>query len=451
MPSSAATVSATDGASPVIITTWMPTACSAATVSRDSGRISSATLSAPATCRSTSTCSTVAPSASHSARCGRGIRPCWASRYGPPTSTTLPSTVAFTPTAGADEKSVTIGTGSCRDWAAARMAFANGCSENDSAAAASASTSSSLCPSLVCRPVTAGSPLVRVPVLSKSTVSTVRIDSSASRSLIRTPPLAARSVAIETTNGIARPSACGQAMTSTVMARTTAWSGLPISVQTVAVIAAAPRASQNSQPAARSARRWARDEDACASATKRWMPARVVSSPIAVTSTRRPESVATVPATTWSPSSRRTARDSPVTIDSSMLAEPAVIRPSAGIAAPGRTMTTSPICRSAGATFTICSPSTRSASSGSSAAKESSAEVVWASERISIQCPSNMITTSSASSHQKFSTCESRPRLAPRDAPNATVIASAISSIMPGLRCLSSSRAPARNGRPPQR
>jgi hypothetical protein len=42
------------------------------------------------------------------------------------------------------------------------------------------------------------------------------------------------------------------------------------------------------------------------------------------------------------------------------------------------------------------------------------------------------------------------PRLAPQDARNATVMASAISSIMPGERVRSSPIAPVRNGRPPQ-
>ena len=41
------------------------------------------------------------------------------------------------------------------------------------------------------------------------------------------------------------------------------------------------------------------------------------------------------------------------------------------------------------------------------------------------------------------------PRLAPQDATNATVIASAISSIIPGFRARSSPTAPVRNGRPP--
>ncbi len=151
------------------------------------------------------------------------------------------------------------------------------------------------------------------------------------------------------------------------------------------MITAAPSANQNSQAAARSAIRWAREEEFWASATRRWMPARAVSSPTAVISTRSPESVATVPATTGSPISRRTGRDSPVIIDSSMLAVPDRIRPSAGILPPGRTITTSPSRNADGATVSVPSPVTRSASSGSSAANESRAEVVCASERISIQ------------------------------------------------------------------
>ena len=93
---------------------------------------------------------------------------------------------------------------------------------------------------------------------------------------------------METTSGIARPSACGQAITSTVMVRTTASSGLPTMPQTTAVMTAAPNANQNSQPAAVSASRCARDEEFCASVTNRWMPASAVSSPTAVTLTRRP-------------------------------------------------------------------------------------------------------------------------------------------------------------------
>ena len=298
--------------------------------------------------------------------------------------------------------------------------------------------------------MTVGSPFVSVPVLSNSTVSTVRIDSSARRSVTSTPARAARSVAIEMTSGMARPRACGQAMTSTVMVRMTASLGRSATNHTIAVRTAAPRAYQNSHAAALSASSCARDEEFCASLTSWLMPASVVSSPVAVISTRRPESVATVPATTVSPFSRRTARDSPVTIDSSIDALPSTMRPSAGTEAPGRTMTTSPTTRSSGATVTTRSPSTFSASSSSSAARESSAEDVCASERISTQWPSSMMTTRSASSHQNDSSSSRTPRPAPQDETNATVIARAMSSIMPGLRERTSLTAPDRNGLPPQ-
>ena len=74
-----------------------------------------------------------------------------------------------------------------------------------------------------------------------------------------TPAFAARSVEMETTSGIARPSACGQAITSTVTVRITASVGLPTMLHTTAVIAADPSANQNSHAAARSAMRWARE------------------------------------------------------------------------------------------------------------------------------------------------------------------------------------------------
>ena len=238
-------------------------------------------------------------------------------------------------------------------------------------------------------------------------------------------------------------------MTSTVIARITAWSGLPRSIHATTVRIAAPSANQNSQPAAVSARRCAREEELCASETSLRIPASAVSSPMALTSRRSPESVATVPATTPSPTSRRTVVDSPVIMDSSMLAAPSTIVPSAGTEAPGRTMTVSPTASSDGSTVTISSPSTLSASSGRRAASESSAELVWASERISTQWPSSMITTSSASSHQKSSCGSSRPRVEPQEARKATVIASAMSSIIPGCRERTSETPPVRNGLPP--
>src|SRR5699024_9227695 len=105
----------------------------------------------------------------------------------------------------------------------------------------------------------------------------------------------------------------------------TAASGMPSMDHTSAVSTAAPRANQNNQPAAVSAMRWALDEEAWASATSFWIPASAVSSPMALTSRGMQQSVATVPATTWSSYQRRTLLDSPVTMDASKEALPSTI------------------------------------------------------------------------------------------------------------------------------
>ncbi len=62
-------------------------------------------------------------------------------------------------------------------------------------------------------------PSVTVPVLSSSTVSTVRVDSSTSAPLMSTPREAPRPVPTMIAVGVASPSAQGQAMTSTATAR----------------------------------------------------------------------------------------------------------------------------------------------------------------------------------------------------------------------------------------
>ncbi len=251
------------------MTTDTPSVCSASTVSRDSGRMSSAKRSAPATCPSVSTCRMIAPSVRHLSAIGSSCAPCLFSKAGPPTATCTPATSAVTPRAGSEEKPLAATIGSPRLRAASTMARASGCSLSVSAAAASPNTVSASRPSAGSTPVTVGAPLVSVPVLSNSTTSTVRICSRARRSFTNTPPRAARSVAMETTRGMARPNACGQAITSTVMTRTTAVSGSPRIVQATAVSAAAPRANQNSHPAAVSAIRCARELEACASVTSR--------------------------------------------------------------------------------------------------------------------------------------------------------------------------------------
>jgi len=91
-----------------------------------------------------------------------------------------------------------------------------------------------------------------------------------------------------------------------------------------------------------------------------------------------------------------------VIIDSSSSAVPSTIRPSAGTRAPERTSTVSPTRRSPTGTRSTVPPAvTRSASSGSSAARAASAPWAWPIAFISCQCPSSMMVTSAASSHQK--------------------------------------------------
>ena len=111
----------------------------------------------------------------------------------------------------------------------------------------------------------------------------------------------------------------------------------------------------------------------------------MVSSPTAVTLIRTEESVAIVPATTRSPALRVTGLDSPVIIDSSKAASPSTIVPSAGTRLPERTSTRSPTRNASIGTSSTPASVRRSAVSGRSVARASSALVAWPSDRISIQ------------------------------------------------------------------
>ena len=101
------------------------------------------------------------------------------------------------------------------------MPRAIGCSDSDSMPDAMRSASSSASPSATDMATTRNSPSVNVPVLSKITVSRFRASSSPRRSRTRRPLRAPSVVEMATTNGTASPSACGQAITSTVTIRTT--------------------------------------------------------------------------------------------------------------------------------------------------------------------------------------------------------------------------------------
>ena len=165
------------------------------------------------------------------------------------------------------------------------------------------------------RPASSG-PSVTVPVLSSTTVSTRRVDSSTSGPLIRMPSWAPRPVPTSSAVGVASPSAHGQAMISTATAAVKA------------AAAPAPVPSQNAEggrrPArSRSARRRRRSGRPaaapaalpfCASSTSRAIWASWVSAPTRVARTTSRPPALTVAPTTASPGPTSTGTDSPVSM-----------------------------------------------------------------------------------------------------------------------------------------
>jgi len=170
------------------------------------------------------------------------------------------------------------------------------------------------------------------------------------------------------------------------------------------------------------------------------MPESAVSSPTAVTRTRRLPPAATVPPTTTAPDALEISRDSPVIRDSSTSAVPSNTIPSAGTRDPGRTRTTSATRNCARGTLSMPDSVTRSALSGSNAASVSSAPWAWVTAFISSQCPRSMTLINVASSHQ--TSTSKTPKVAASEAENATTTARLIRVIMPGWRPESSRHAP---------
>ena len=172
----------------------------------------------PATCSSTPTKTTVAPSArSRSASIVSGSTSIpWSDRKPAlPSRTRRSSTVPMTPLPVGESKSVTSGTFSPAVAAALTTATPRGCSDARSTPAARRRSSFSSSPAAGTIAVTEGFPSVRVPVLSTTRVSTFSITSSASAFLIRTPRPAPRPTPTMIDMGVASPSAQGQAMIRT--------------------------------------------------------------------------------------------------------------------------------------------------------------------------------------------------------------------------------------------
>ena len=196
-------------------------------------------------------------------------------------------------------------------------------------------------------------PVVRVPVLSRTTVSIERVDSSASGPETRMPSWEPRPDETASAVGVARPSAQGQAMMRTVSAACRPIAQSPvIRPQARSVRALIAKTIGTNTAEIRSASRATAGLPVCARLTRSAMAARVVSDPTRVARTSSTPEVLIVAPVTESPSPTSTGTDSPVSIAWSIAEWPATTSPSVAIFSPGRTMKTSSTASSSIGTWT---------------------------------------------------------------------------------------------------
>ena len=154
--------------------------------------------------------------------------PADSSSAGRPTTTARPSTVPCTPRPSWLTNSSTAGScASCRLVASAAIARATGCSDAASSAPTSLHALASSIAEVVVIPAGWSFPVVTVPVLSRTIVSTRLVDSRTSGPRMIIPSCAPRPVPTIRAVGVARPSAQGQAMIRTATAAVKAEAALP--------------------------------------------------------------------------------------------------------------------------------------------------------------------------------------------------------------------------------
>ena len=253
-----------------------------------------------------------------------------------PTVTSRPSTRPRAPRPGRLVKPSTSGRS---EPAAATTACATGCSEPASTAAARRSSAGSSDRTSV----TVIRPVVTVPVLSSTIVSTARVDSRTCGPRIRMPSWAPRPVPTIRAVGVASPRAQGQAMISTATAAVKAASASPLNTSHPTIVSSAITSTTGTKTAEmRSASRSTGALVRWASSTSRVIWASCVSAPTRVArTTRRPEAL-TVEPTTASPGPTSTGTGSPVRRDRSTADRPSSTTPSVAIFSPGRTTNRSP-------------------------------------------------------------------------------------------------------------
>ena len=144
----------------------------------------SATATAPRAWPPQPASTTVRPARSHAAHCPARtsgiVMPRSRNSFSRPAITSWPSTIPRAPRPGSDSKPSARGRTPSSARAAALTAAATGCPEASSTAAEAAQQHRrGWCRARAATPVTAITPVVTVPVLSSTTVSTDREDSSA--------------------------------------------------------------------------------------------------------------------------------------------------------------------------------------------------------------------------------------------------------------------------------
>ena len=224
MPISVATALAVVVLSPLSRTGSIPSLRNSAIAPRLVGRMESATAMAPCRTPSQATATTVAPRpcAPSTKAVSQGAASAGASKDDcshewRPTRTSAPSTLPRTPRPRAFWNSVTGTGGPSRSAAAWVMALATGCSLACSTAPALANTASGSAANAATS-ITVIRPVVMVPVLSSTTVSTLRVLSRTSGPRMMIPICAPRPVPTSSAVGVASPKAHGQAMMRTATA-----------------------------------------------------------------------------------------------------------------------------------------------------------------------------------------------------------------------------------------
>ena len=179
----AATAPATAWLSPVSSTVRSPSPRSEATAAAAEALTVSATATAPRARPPQPASTTVRPARSHAAHCparSPGIMiPRSPNSLSRPAITSCPSTIPHAPRPGSDTKPPARGRSPSSARAAAQTAAATGCPEASSTAPRRRSSTARLVPGAGWTPVTVISPVVTVPVLSSTIVSTDREASSA--------------------------------------------------------------------------------------------------------------------------------------------------------------------------------------------------------------------------------------------------------------------------------